>query len=359
METLTTKPSTFHSAFNPILFVVTADTKPDKPYTLKIGIGKIVKTQTPAPPSEAGLGGEPGIPGGNPYDENIVSLTRPFIQSTKDGVVIYEAKFDVSGAIRNYFKMTPPLMTQDIEVDKRLYVQYYVGTDLYVAINAIFNIGENSDMGKYVNAILTHFPFLRKYAGYDFDVSILCNQTTPYGFTMNAVNRVKQPFIPLDYLAEHEGELITDHDGDLITINGAKIVDAVTPRNPFYIRWINRLGGVDYWMFGMRQKTQIDVKDVNTLKSYYETSEGASHSETTYSVTNENTIIVGASNISVAEWDILSLLPMSPQIEWYNEKLNKWQVINIKKGDSSRDTDRTLLSIEFTFLLPAFEVQFS
>lgn len=354
MSTILTGPSTFHSAFNPIIFKAESDVKPDAPYTLKIGVGKII----PIDPETRGIEGPVGPPGYNrPYDENIISLTRPFM---KTGENLYEAKFDISGAIRNYFKMTPPPMTEDVQPDQRLYVRYYVGTTMYVAVNAIFNIGEESGMEKYINRILTGFSVLRKYEGYDFDVSILCSGSIPFqGFMSNAVNRVKPSYIPSDLLQDHEGDNITDHEGDYIAVNGAKIVDADTPRNPFYIRWINRLGGVDYWMFGIRQKLYTDIKDVNTLRSYYETSEGANHSETTYSVSNENSVVVGSSNLSVEEWNVLSLMPMSPQIEWYNEKLKKWQVVNIKKSDTSRDTDRMLLNAEFTFLLPSYDVQFS
>lgn len=261
--------------------------------------------------------------------------------------------FDVSSVTRNFFGKEGPKMINDIEVDNRLFVKYTCEGKQYIAINSTEFTPLTEDDLKFGEKLLSALPVFRCYEGYDFDISFLCGDRAQGFFTANAVNRVKPRAIPNRYLQDSAGNYILDEEGNYILVDGVRVEDTPVPRNPFYVRWINRLGGVDYWMFGTSQQLSIGVKDADTLLNY------PSGQNRTFGIEAQREIVVGAAGISRQEWDVLSLLPLSPQIEWYDEKVGKWINITVCKVENSINTDRSIHDVDFVFSLPNLQTQFA
>lgn len=331
-------PGKYHSAYSPIFFDVLNTENPltTKDYNLKLTINYK----------------------GSREDVNLV---RPFVRPKQSnsgmpglpGPVISHAIFDVSGVVRNFFEEKGPSMINDVEVDKRLFVYYSCAGVTYVALNAASMPQLTSEDLKYGEKLLSALPIFRRYVGYDFDVSFLCGDIVQGVFQANSVNRVKPRAIPVRYLQDEKENYIQDEQGNYIRIDGVNIIDMPIPRNPFYVRWINRLGGVDYWMFGNSQEITVAAKDAKTLLSY------PAGNNTTFGIEADRSIVVGASGVLKKEWDVLSLLPLSPQIEWYNEEIGQWVIISVGKSENVINTNRSLHDVEFTFNLPTLQTQFA
>jgi len=137
------------------------------------------------------------------------------------------------------------------------------------------------------------------------------------------------------------------------------IENPILPENPFYIRWINRQGGRDYWMFGYRQFLTKSIANQQTFKPVVINQLTAKSFTEIVSLESVEKVKVGVQGLSKNEFDCISNLVYSPLIEWFNESTQSWQRIFVDgDGSSDNDTHNILKEIEFTFLLPTPQLQF-
>lgn len=132
-----------------------------------------------------------------------------------------------------------------------------------------------------------------------------------------------------------------------------------TPAQPFYVRWINQFGGVEQFMFSVRQTRKEKVKNSSLAEVDVDRIEDVQTNEVVYDITIENTIEVGAVGISTEEdWKILRRLPFSPEIAFWNIERNRWVRLSVNKFDGEWNTDNGSHDITIEFNLPALYVQF-
>lgn len=297
------------------------------------------------------------------------------------------AEFDVSGIIQTLLDTGAKVDERpDIFTDPRLYAKYTIKAHArytnapnsyktsdeaeqveYVAVNAAPSIGESSSWAGYVNSFLTQATAIAIYDGYPVDVSYLAGDSPGIaGATPNAVNRVR-----LDrYLtkvsalnADGEYEPVVDARGNAIYVSDEAVfpmplVFPPTPSSPFYVRWINRLGGIDYWMFSTRQEVGKSVKSIDSRRIYYSDSVSAAASHAPYGGKTEHTIKLGADNITSAEHELLSAIPFSPLVEYYDTENGVWLSMIPSKASAVMQTGETLHSIELSFDLPEIKMQY-
>lgn len=264
--------------------------------------------------------------------------------------------FDVSAVVRLWFNRQLADSTPGAErptarfPDGRLFARFAVrglggpGTKYkFMALNAVAQIGENSDMGPYRGWPLSELRRLRQYEGYPLDYSVLNERDIEYS---DGVIRLPIP---------GDGESRADD-------YGVEVIPSCTPAQPFYVRWVNRRGGVEYFMFGRRQTRKASVKSVSTYGLYVPDSFGASTNRRACALTTDNTVTVGADGVPEAEYAVLSKLPFAPTIEWYAETDSatggRWVELTVSKFDGSLDTGSRTHSIEIVFQLPNLNVQF-
>jgi len=130
------------------------------------------------------------------------------------------------------------------------------------------------------------------------------------------------------------------------------------PSSPFYVRWVNRIGGREHWMFSRRQTDKTDVDNSVTYDPRIETNADLGRFPRQISLTSEHTVVVGAEGIPNAEYDVLRRITTSPLIEYYDEEITEWRVITVKSGATSKDTASPVQSIELEFALPSPALQF-
>lgn len=130
------------------------------------------------------------------------------------------------------------------------------------------------------------------------------------------------------------------------------VVCRCVPRNPFYMRWINRHGGFDYWMFEKRQTYEREVKNVDTFKPYTNDFSTAHGTDIVYHKEVESKVTIGAEGLTTNEWKILSFIADSPFAQWYNEEKKLWTDIVVEKCKLVMQTDNALHGMEYTIQLP-------
>lgn len=136
-----------------------------------------------------------------------------------------------------------------------------------------------------------------------------------------------------------------------------RIENACTPENPFYIRWINWLGGWDYRMFARRQYYEDETNDVANIQLAERDDE--CHLQETIGLTVRQHVEVGAENIPKEEFHALRLLARSPRVEWWNESVGQWCTIVLgKEAKTKWASDDACGVVKFTFALPRIRVQF-
>lgn len=278
--------------------------------------------------------------------------------------------FDVAPVVRTWFNEQLADMTTPIVADGRLYTRYVVrnlgGTGWMrtcVAVNAVAQIGETSDMSEYIGKVLTDFTRVAMYDGYPLDYSLLAQSAvaTSQGSTPpNSVSRVKVDGTRLELQTESGVPILTE-DGEKIYLLPAFNIPVIwrcVPQQPFYVRWINRLGGVDYWMFRGRQVFEPSVKNSTLYERYTPNTATAKSNRQAYAIATDNTVTVGAQGLWYDDYVALRSLPFSPSIEWYNETLGTWIAITVAKYDGEEITRNSTRDIEITFALPAINTQF-
>lgn len=239
----------------------------------------------------------------------------------------------------------------------------------FVALNAVSQIGQSQDFISKVGKVLTTKQRLVYYDGYPLDYSILAGAAgvvTPNG-TTEAYN-VSRVYVlsGLLQLWDENGTPILTEDGEYIYIYGGditegapiEIVQRCVPIAPFYVRWINTQGGVDYWMFEWQQTRNIGVGNVDVAQHYVADTATASGNQRVLMLEATNRVQVGASALRKADFEALRMLPLSPLVEWWNEQTQSWVRLTVEEYDMSYGTRQALHDIEATFALPRLYTQF-
>ncbi|MDR1416270.1 MAG: hypothetical protein LBJ57_02470 [Prevotellaceae bacterium] len=256
------------------------------------------------------------------------------------------------------------------------------------ALNAVVQAGESFDFAPYRGKFLTRARYLQKYAGYPLSVAALSfpASSTYVSFNGGAVNgiTISAPHfvvnIPDDALrvllskSQLAGNLLEANGGELITTNSGEVVElwplltdgsitplqvvpSCTPNSPLYVRWVNKLGGYDHFMFKQRQTVKQELKNVQLSAPFVTDSAAFERSEEVYSYEADNTVVAGAENVNRYEFDVLRGLLTSPRMWWYREDLQRWIRIYIAKGSTQENTRQSMQSVEFEFVLPEQNVQ--
>lgn len=124
------------------------------------------------------------------------------------------------------------------------------------------------------------------------------------------------------------------------------------PKNPFYVRWINRYGGFDHWMFSKRQTYERELKNVETFEPYIAQNYFATGTTVVINKKVESKVVIGADGLTEKEWKILSFIADSPFVQLYDKENVKWIDIVVEKSKLAMQTDSSLHGLEFTVQLP-------
>lgn len=128
-------------------------------------------------------------------------------------------------------------------------------------------------------------------------------------------------------------------------------VDTEVPCSPFYIRWINRKGGWDTYMFEQHKKytQEVDRGDQYVLAN----SRDPYTSETRGELAPEfkNIVQAGAEQLDENDFNLLKGIALSPLVQVYNYPIGAWQRVLVDDTDLTWDTKAPRNTVSYEFQL--------
>lgn len=323
--------------------------------------------------------------------DNYITIEREFM----NGYAVFDIRKSLRSLIGYRFNALPqiiPIVDSPCWIDENFFLEYTIFDENWdirftaTAINAVAQIQESSNLSTMIGHFMTRFDKLKKYEGYPLEIVTFAFREGPTYIRFNGENFTNVDanvfVIPINgihtsieignqnydmFLRDNAGRIITANNGYGITLLSVDddykqflmpIENPTLPENPFYVRWLNRQGGYDYWMFSYRQFFNRNIASPQVFIPETTDQETVSGFESLYSLTAEEFVRVGAQGLSSNEFDCLSKLPYSPKVEWFDESTQKFKTLIIQKGDSERDNRNILSELEFTFKLPTPQLQF-
>jgi hypothetical protein len=128
-------------------------------------------------------------------------------------------------------------------------------------------------------------------------------------------------------------------------------VDTEVPCNPFYIRWINRKGGWDTYMFEQHKKytQEVDRGDqymlANSRDPYTPETRGELAPEL------KNIVQAGAEQLDENDFNLLKGIALSPLVQVYNYQIGVWQRVLVDDTDLTWDTKAPRNTVSYEFQL--------
>lgn len=134
-------------------------------------------------------------------------------------------------------------------------------------------------------------------------------------------------------------------------------VDTEIPCNPFYIRWINRKGGWDTYMFEQHKKytQEVDRGDQYVLAN----ARGPLTSETRGELAPKfkNIVRAGAEQLDENDFNLLKGIALSPLVQVYNYQIGEWQRVLVDDTDLTWDTKAPRNTVSYEFQLIDEQIQ--
>ena len=128
-------------------------------------------------------------------------------------------------------------------------------------------------------------------------------------------------------------------------------VDTEVPCNPFYIRWINRKGGWDTYMFEQHKKytQEVDRGDQYVLAN----ARDPYTSETRGELAPEfkNIVQAGAEQLDENDFNLLKGIALSPLVQVYDYQIATWQRVLVDDTDLTWDTKAPRNTVSYEFRL--------
>ena len=144
------------------------------------------------------------------------------------------------------------------------------------------------------------------------------------------------------------GNVTLVNDG--VIRDSIQVIDTPVPAHPFYVRWVNTLGGWDYFMFACNQK-QMKTLSKNDSYERYITS-GRYGMRSNYNKAATHTIEVSTGVIDRATLESVAELIFSPLIQVYDPDAQTWIEIQVKDGKPELMADQPTGEMLITFELP-------
>lgn len=128
-------------------------------------------------------------------------------------------------------------------------------------------------------------------------------------------------------------------------------VDTEVPCNPFYIRWINRKGGWDTYMFEQHKKytQEVDRGDRYVLANARDPNTSETRGESAPEF--KNIVQAGAEQLDENDFNLLKGIALSPLVQVYNYQIKAWQRVLVDDTDLTWDTKSPRNTVSYEFQL--------
>lgn len=214
--------------------------------------------------------------------------------------------------------------------------------------------------------------YVKKYCGYPYYVTLFPKGALGIGPAISVDVRVKivgigeehqfdissRLNIPLVY--EFDDEISDGAEYVKLRLSGGVLpsqawnimfIDTEVPCNPFYVRWINRKGGWDTYMFEQHKKytQEVDRGDQYVLAN----ARDPHTSETRGELAPEfkNIVQAGAEQLDENDFNLLKGIALSPLVQVYNYAIQGWQRVLVNDTDLTWDTKAPRNTVSYEFQL--------
>lgn len=128
-------------------------------------------------------------------------------------------------------------------------------------------------------------------------------------------------------------------------------VDTEVPCNPFYVRWINRKGGWDTYMFEQHKKYTQEVDRGDQYMLANSRDPYASETMGELAPRFKNIVRAGAEQLDENDFNLLKGIALSPLVQVYNYQIGVWQRILVDDTDLTWDTKAPRNTVSYEFQL--------
>ena len=128
-------------------------------------------------------------------------------------------------------------------------------------------------------------------------------------------------------------------------------IDTEVPYNHFYIRWINRKGGWETYMFEQHKKytQEVDRGDQYVLANSRDPYATQTRGELVPEV--KNIVQAGAEQLDENDFNLLKGIALSPLVQVYNYPIHVWQRVLVDDVDLTWDTKAPRNTVSYEFQL--------
>lgn len=218
--------------------------------------------------------------------------------------------------------------------DGQLYVKKYFGYPNFLTLFAKGSVSVNMQSAMEVNVMYTGDTYFEKA-----EIS---------------------PRINIPFVLEFDEELTDGADYVIVRnrnlpLNSDKwhirYVDTEVPCNPFYVRWINRKGGWDTYMFEQHKKytQEVDRGDQYVLANSRDPY--ASQTRGELAPEFKNIVQAGAEQLDENDFNLLKGVALSPLVQVYNYSIGSWQRVLVDDTDLTWDTKAPRNTVSYEFQL--------
>lgn len=272
-----------------------------------------------------------------------------FVMKVEPGDTI--AKFNISNLLRKQYKdeRLPLHGSSRYLIDKSISVEQVIFGERYIFMNGV--AGEGSKRYAEPWEFLVTKDSIQWYKGYELGV-VFCVSNSPclgWDVINGTDGTYYKDYKEIEYDKHHHSstklaavfaDLSTPPSGsgweNVLGIMYAGYVrnlialeEKPVPNKPFYVRWVNNMGGFDYHMF------TVSGKDTR----------GAS---------NDEDSIVEVSSVPVSRTDAVTIseLALSPDIRWYDEKSGQWKRVTASQQSISLVNGKDNSETGLSFVIP-------
>lgn len=214
--------------------------------------------------------------------------------------------------------------------------------------------------------------YVKKYSGYPYFVTLFPKGASGLLLSHQVAVRVKLTERPTEdqfdisarlnipFVCEFDDELTGGADYVKLGISSGEFpdqawnimfVDTEVPCNPFYIRWINRKGGWDTYMFEQHKKytQEVDRGDQYVLANARDPQ--ASETRGELAPEFKNIVQAGAEQLDENDFNLLKGIALSPLVQVYNYQIGGWQRVLVDDTDLTWDTKAPRNTVSYEFQL--------
>lgn len=173
-------------------------------------------------------------------------------------------------------------------------------------------------------------------------------------------------------LVEYTADFVTYNNIDGTGINGlvaqaniesdrrpfkVRIIDCPFEQT-FPIRWRNRKGVAEYYTFLGNGYKIKESKTTGVKDRYIEDASLVNTNRIPYAIDASRKLKLGINNATTEEIDVLTKLPYSPWIEWYDYANMMWTRVTVAEFKNTEQMNNPGNDFEITFECPAVNTQF-